>query len=90
VKFPCKICTDDHFTHLFPKLEKVLRLLSQLLVVMTNPFLNNHQMVSRSSNAGNALSGNENPPVHEGDHICVNMVKYHINVATRSCDYNCS
>jgi hypothetical protein len=27
VKFPCKICTDDHLTHLCPKLVEAARLL---------------------------------------------------------------
>jgi hypothetical protein len=26
VKFPCKICTDDHLTHLCPKIVEVVRL----------------------------------------------------------------
>jgi hypothetical protein len=41
VKFPCKLCTDDHFTHLCPKLAEVARLLSLLPVVLTNPFPHN-------------------------------------------------
>jgi hypothetical protein len=28
VKFPCKLCTDDHLTHLCPKLAEAVRLLS--------------------------------------------------------------
>jgi hypothetical protein len=28
VKFPCKICTDDHLTHLCPKLVEVVRILA--------------------------------------------------------------
>jgi hypothetical protein len=28
VKFPYKLCIDDHLTHLFPKLAEVVRLLS--------------------------------------------------------------
>jgi hypothetical protein len=35
-----------------------------------------------SSNTRNVSSGNQNPPMHEGDHICVYMVKSHIDVAT--------
>jgi hypothetical protein len=34
--------------------------------------------------------GIKNPPTHEGDHLCVNMVKSQINVATRSHDYSSS
>jgi hypothetical protein len=38
VKFPCKLCKDDHLTHLCPKLEEASRLLSQPPTVLTNPF----------------------------------------------------
>jgi hypothetical protein len=44
VKFPCKLFTDDHLTHLCPKLEESTRLLSQPPIVMTNPFLHNQHM----------------------------------------------
>jgi hypothetical protein len=90
VKFPCKLCTDDHLTHLCPKLEEAVRLLSLPPVVLTNPFLHNQHMASSSSNARNAVSGSQNPPTHEGDRLCINMVKSQINVATRSRDYSSS
>ena len=38
VKFPCKLCTNDHLTHLCPKLVEAVRLLNLLPVVLTNPF----------------------------------------------------
>jgi hypothetical protein len=90
VKFPCKLCTDDHLTHLCPKLEEATRLLSLPPTVLTNPFPHNQHMASSSSNAKNAVSGNQNPPVHEDDRLCINMVKSQINVATRSHDYSSS
>ena len=90
MKFPCNLCTDDHLTHLFPKLEEDARLLSQPCVVLINPFLHNQHMASSSSNATNVAGGNQNPLVHEGDHLCVNMVKSQINVATLSRDYSSS
>jgi hypothetical protein len=65
-------------------------LLYQSPVVLTNPFPHNQHMASISSNAENATSGNQNPPTHEGEHICVNMVKSHINVSTQSRNYNSS
>jgi hypothetical protein len=82
VKFPCKLSTHDHLSHLCPKLEEVARLLSQPPIVLTNPFPHNQHMASRSSNAINASNGNQNPPEHEGDRLCVNMVKSQINIAT--------
>jgi hypothetical protein len=57
VKFPCKLCTNDHLTHLCPKLAEAARLLSIPLVVLTNPFPHNQHMASISSNAGNASGG---------------------------------
>jgi hypothetical protein len=87
VKFPCNLCTDDHLTHLCPKLEEVARLLSQLPIVLTNPFSHNQHMASSSSNVRNVESGNQNPSTHEGDLLCINMVKSQINVATQSLDY---
>jgi hypothetical protein len=90
VKFPCKLCTDDHLTHLFPKIEEATRLLSQLSTMLTNPFLHNHHMASSSSNAINVAGGNQNPLAHEGDCLCVNMFKSQINLATWSRDYSSS
>jgi hypothetical protein len=87
VNFPCKLCTDDHLTHLYPKLKEFMRLLSQLPIVITNSFPHNQHMASSSSNVVNASSGNQNPSAHEGDHLCVTIVKSLINVSTRSHDY---
>jgi hypothetical protein len=58
--------------------------------VLTNPFPHNQHMASGSSNTRNASSGSQNPSTHEGDHLCVNMVKSQIDVATRSHDYGSS
>jgi hypothetical protein len=90
VKFPCNICIDDHITHLCPKLKEDARILSQLPAVLTNPFPHNQHMASSSSNAENTMNGNQNPLGNQGDHICVNMVKSQINIATRSCYYGSS
>jgi hypothetical protein len=75
VKFPCKLCKYDHLTHLCPKLEEASRLLSQPPIVLTNLFPHNQHMALGSSNTRNASSGNQNPSTHEGDCLCVNMVK---------------
>jgi hypothetical protein len=45
-------------------------------------------MASSSSNAKNVASGSQNPPTQDGDHLCINVVKYEVNVATRSRDYS--
>jgi len=82
VNFPCKLCTYDHLTHLFPKLVEAARLLSPSPVVLSNPFPHNQDMASSSSNYGNVVNGSKNPPTQYSDHLCINMVKYEVNVAT--------
>jgi hypothetical protein len=87
VKFPCKICTDDHLTHLCPQLVEAARLLSLPPTVLMNPFPHNQHMVLSSSNARNMAGGSQNPPLQDGDCLCINMVDAKVHVATRSQDY---
>jgi hypothetical protein len=47
-------------------------------------------MTSGSSNTRNASSGSQNPSAHDGGHLCINMVKYEVSVATRAHDYGSS
>jgi hypothetical protein len=47
-------------------------------------------MTSGTSNIGNVLSGSQNPSAQEGGHICINMVKSQIDVATLSRNYGSS
>jgi hypothetical protein len=82
VKFPYNLCTDDHLTHLCPKLAEVARLLSQLLDVLMNPFPHNQHLASSSSNVGNAAGGGQNQQSQDGNRLCINMVDEKINVAT--------
>jgi hypothetical protein len=49
VKCPCNLCTDDHLTHLCPKLAEAARILAQSPAVLTNPFPHQH-LASSSSN----------------------------------------
>jgi hypothetical protein len=60
VKFPCKLFTNDHLTHLCPKIVEVVSLLSLPPVVMTNHFLHNQHMDSSSSNSKNVASVRRN------------------------------
>jgi hypothetical protein len=39
---------------------------------------------------GNAAGGSQNPPLQDGDRLCINMVDAKVNVATRSRDYSSS
>jgi hypothetical protein len=90
VKFPCNLCIDDHLTYLCPKLVEVVRFLSLPPAMLTNPFPHNHYMASSSSNVGNVVSGSQNPAAQDSDHLCINMVRSQVNVATRSCNYSSS
>jgi hypothetical protein len=58
--------------------------------MLTNPFPHNQHLASSSSNSINATGGNQNPLAHDGDHLCINMVKSQINVATWSQNYSSS
>jgi hypothetical protein len=87
VKFPCKLCIDDHLTHLFPKLAEAATLLSLPPVVLMNPFSHNQHMALSSSNIGNVTSGSQNPLLQDGNRLCINMVDVKVNVATQSQDY---
>jgi hypothetical protein len=84
VKLPCKLCKNDHLTHLCPKLSEAMRLLNILPVVLTNPFPHNQHLASISSNAGNAPGGSQNPPSQDGNRICINTVDAKIDIATHS------
>jgi hypothetical protein len=90
VKFPCKLCTDDHLTHLCPKLAEVARILNILPAVLTNPFPHNQHLSLISSNAGKVPSGSQNPPSQDCDLVCINMVDAKIDIATPSRDYSSS
>ena len=41
VKFPCKLCKDDHLTYLCPRIDEASRLLAQGTAVLTNPLPHN-------------------------------------------------
>jgi hypothetical protein len=84
VSFPCKICIDDHLTHLCPKLAEAARILNLPPVVLKNPFPQNHHLTLSSSNARNVSGGSQNPPSQDGDRVCINMVDVKIDIATRS------
>jgi hypothetical protein len=76
VKFPCKIYTDDHLIHLYPKLVEAGRLLSLPHAVLMNHFPHNQHMASSSSNDENVAGGIQNPPTQNGDQFFIIMVNY--------------
>jgi hypothetical protein len=82
VKSPCNLCIDDHLSHLCPKLVEAARLLSIPPTMLMNYFPHNQHMASSSSNDENVVSGSQNPRAQYGEHLCINMVTYEVNVAT--------
>jgi hypothetical protein len=64
------------------------KILSLPPAMMTNPFPNNQHMASSSSNGENVVSGSQDPPTQDDDHLCINMVTCKVNVATQSHDYS--
>jgi hypothetical protein len=66
------------------------RILNISPIVLTNPFPHNQHLASSSSNARNAPGGIQNPPLQDGDRVCINMVDTKINIATCSQDYDSS
>ena len=89
VKFPCKLCKDDHLTHLFPQMEYASRFIAQGLVVLTNPLPHNKNMNSRTIDPHCALGGDQNPSEANTGHGCINMV-HATKVVTRVKDYGSS
>jgi hypothetical protein len=90
VKFPYKLCIDNHLTHLCTKIVKPGRLLPLPPAMLTNHFPHNQHMALSSSNAENVVDGIQNPLTQDDDHLCINMVNSQVNVATWPCDYSSS
>jgi hypothetical protein len=88
VKFPYNLCTDDHLTHLCPKILEAMRILSLPSVVLTNPFPHNQHTASSSLNSKNVVSGIQNPSTQDDDCLCINMVKSEVNIDTQYHDYS--
>ena len=74
VKFPCKLCKDDHLTHLCPHMEDASKFIAQGPTVFTNPLPNNQNMNSRTVDLGITSCGPRNPLDAASGHGCINMV----------------
>ena len=89
MKFPCKLCKDDHLTHLCPRMEDASRFITQGPAVFTSPLPNNQNMNLRTIDPGCASGGTQNPPEAASGHGCINMVRS-TKVVTRAKDYGLS
>ena len=83
VKFPCKLCKDDHLTYLCPCIDEASRFLAQGPAILTNPLPQN--MNSRTHDQS---SGDQDLPEGSG-HGCINMVRV-VKVKTHAKDYGSS
>ena len=89
MKFPCKLCKDDHLTHLFPRMEDASKFIAQGTTVFTNPSPNNQNMNLNTVDLGYASGGNKNPSEATSGHGCINMVRA-AKVVTHAKDYGSS
>ena len=89
VKSPCKICGDDHLTHLCPPIEDASKFIVQRPAVLMNILPQNQNMISRTVDHGSALGGTPNPSDTVTSHGCINMMSTK-NVVTHSKDYGTS
>ena len=85
VKFPCKLCKDDHLTYLCPCIKEASRFLAQGPAVLTNPLPHNQNMNSKSHDQ----SGDDHDPPEGSGRGCINMVRA-AKVVTRAKDYGSS
>ena len=63
VKFPCKLCKDNHLTYLCHCIDEALRFLAQGLAVLNNPLPHNKNMNSRTHDQS---GGDQDPPESSG------------------------
>ena len=52
VKFPCKLCKDDHLTYLCPRIEEASKFLAQGPAMLTNPLPQNMNSRSHDQSGG--------------------------------------
>ena len=69
VKFPCKLCKDDHLTYLCPRMDEASKFIAQGPAVLTNPLPHNQNMNLKSHDQ----SSDEDPAETSG-RGCINMV----------------
>ena len=89
VKFPCKLCKDDHLTHLFPHMEDASRFITQGPVVLTNPLPHKQNMNLRTNDHHCVSGGDQIPSEANTSHGCINMV-HATKVVTHAKDYGSS
>ena len=75
MKFPYKLCKDNHLTQLCPRMEDASKFIAQGPAMFTNPLPNNQNMNSRTIDYSCVSGGTKNPLEVSHGHDCINMVK---------------
>jgi ribosomal protein L44E len=89
VKFPCKLCSESHLTHLCPKISEAKRFLgqpnvAQQMVVLSNPFPHlNQQMVVNIGYQHPPQGGNHSSPTQGAGPSHTNPTIYMMEVGVR-------
>jgi hypothetical protein len=85
-KYPCNLLTEDHPTHLCPRLMEAQKLLAQQQPAMlTNPFPHGKNLTQASENTN---GGSQGPPSSSNPStLNVYMLKGEAHIATRAHDY---
>ena len=84
VKFPCKLCKDDHLTYLCPRMDEASKFIAQGPAVLTNPLPHNQNMNSKSQD-----QCSDDDPLETSGRGCINMVRA-VKVVTCAKDYTSS
>jgi hypothetical protein len=90
LKYLCNLFTEDHLTHLCPRLVEAQNLLvQQQLVVLTNPLPHGENMTQASTSVD---GGSEGPPPSSSNPLPVNvyMMKGDAYIVTREHNYRMS
>jgi hypothetical protein len=89
VKFPFKLCMDDHLNHLFPHLTEAQKLLAQQEhLVLKNPFPQGKNM-AQASTSMSMNGGSQVPPIPHPSNLATNiyMMNAEAHLSNRICDY---
>jgi hypothetical protein len=64
VKFPCKLCMDDHLTHQCPRLEEAQKLLAQQQPIHVDKPFSTRENMAQDSSSTSAPRGKVREPPH--------------------------
>jgi hypothetical protein len=87
-RYPCNLCTEDHPTHLCPRLVEAQKFVTQKQqAVLTNPFQHGQNLTQASTSAEGG-SQETFPPPNNSSATNVYMVRGDALLTTRAHDYS--